>query len=149
MASTSRHDAASIHNNTLSTTSSRTTDSEDDTPRTEATPAIVATLPTPSRINHGSNQDGGYFALKPTESHTSAGISSVQASPTPSIASTSSSSLKLREAVLDVTRRLSAHFEPTHRPGVQRDFSTESNDSSVTVRAVSYTHLTLPTKRIV
>jgi len=115
MASKTRHDAGSHSNHDLlSTTSSRTTNSEDDTPRTEATPAIVATLPTPSRIHTGHGQDGGYFALRPTDSHTSAGISSVQASPTPSIASSSTSSLKLREAVLDVTRRLSAHFDPAH-----------------------------------
>jgi len=138
MASTSRQNAAT-HNNT---TSSRTpaSESEDDTPRTEATPAIVATIPTPSRINTNtdSDHDGGYFALVPTESHPTAGVSSIQASPTPSIAtSASTSSLKLREAFLEATRRISAHLDPSNRPAVQRDFSTESNDSTLTIRAAS------------
>ncbi|GAB7342095.1 hypothetical protein MBLNU457_g0371t1 [Dothideomycetes sp. NU457] len=142
MAATPRQNAASHPNNdsSPSTTRSRTpaSGSEDNTPRTEATPAIVAHLPTPSRINTDSDHDGGYFALVPTESHPTAGVSSIQASPTPSIAtSASTSSLKLREAVLDATRRLSAHFDSANRPAVQRDFSTESNDSTLTIRAAS------------
>ncbi|KAG8631187.1 hypothetical protein KVT40_000327 [Elsinoe batatas] len=110
----------------------------DVTPRVEK-PLIIATQPTPLSADP-PNKDG-FFDLKPQEApHPTADTTGSRRSPTPSIASSSSSS-RLRDAVLDVARRMSAQIDlgSSTRPTVQRDLShasaasAESTDSTATV----------------
>lgn len=110
---------------------------EDRTPRAEK-PQIVATQPTPISAEDGREED--FFAFDPSEAQYSTAAPDIRGSPTPSVISHASSS-RLRDAVLDVTRRLSTQFDlgSNTRPSVQRDLShasatsIESTDSAATV----------------
>ncbi|PSK34500.1 hypothetical protein B9Z65_8826 [Elsinoe australis] len=113
----------------------------DVTPRLEK-PLIIATQPTP--LSEHRNQDG-FFAVKvPDAPQHTIEEGRVQNSPTPSIASSSSSS-RLKDAIVDAARRMSGHVDlgPSTRPTVQRDLShasaasIESTDSTATITPTS------------
>ncbi|KAF4551671.1 Protein kinase domain-containing protein 20 [Elsinoe fawcettii] len=114
----------------------------DVTPRVEK-PLIIATEPTP--LNTEPPTKDGFFAVNSQEAHQPRHVDPPdQRSPTPSIASSGSSS-RLRDAVLDVARRMSAQIDlgSSTRPTVQRDLShasaasTESTDSTATITPTS------------
>lgn len=107
-------------------------------------PQVIATQPTPVKIESDNDED--FFTFRPSEAQASAATTSnVQASPAPSIASSGSSS-RLRDAVLEVTRRLSVQLDmaSSPRPSVSRDLSHisatsfESTDSNATIVPTSH-----------
>ncbi|PNS14015.1 hypothetical protein CAC42_6528 [Sphaceloma murrayae] len=114
----------------------------DVTPRVEK-PLIIATQPTP--LPSEPLAADGFFAVKPADAYDHNVEEHTQHSPTLSATSSSTSSSKLRDAVLDVARRMSAQIDlgSSTRPTVQRDLShasaasVESTDSTATIMPTS------------